>query len=232
MLDAEGNLVTRVWFDGETSHLAVTSVFELSTSRTDPYAFLPEPAPLGSPYEAALRGRLAPWIDGEDAAPEVLALAEDIRAASRDAYDFVHRLNHRLHRDIAREIRVAGEPQAPGETLRLARGACRDIAVLFVAVCRSQGVAARFVSGYQKGRDAPQADAASAPRFMHAWPEVYLPGGGWRGFDPTHGLAVADAHVALAAAARPQDAAPIEGAFVGPPHATTMRCELRIDVDA
>ena len=87
-------------------------------------------------------------------------------------------------------------------------GACRDIAMLFLAACRAQGLAGRFVSGYQARSKRPE-------RHLHAWPEVYLPGGGWCGFDPTRGLAIADTHVAVAAAPAPAGAMPIEGRFVG-----------------
>lgn len=137
----------------------------------------------------------------------------------------MHRLNARLHRQIRHEIRDSGQPPAPEITLRRGRGACRDLTVLFMAACRSQGLAARFVSGYQKG------DGNRPRRYMHAWPEIYLPGGGWRGFDPTLGLAVADQHVAVAAAARPEAAAPLEGHFHGAT-TSTLEAEVRIDVDA
>ena len=74
-----------------------------------------------------------------------------------------------------------------------------------MAVCRAVGLAARFVSGYQEG------DLAQASHDLHAWAEVYVPGGGWRGFDPTLGLAVSDRHVAISAAVDPQQAAPVSG---------------------
>jgi transglutaminase-like putative cysteine protease len=84
-------------------------------------------------------------------------------------------------------------------------GSCRDFTVLFMEACRAVGLAARFVSGYEEG------DSTVLERDLHAWAEVYIPGGGWRGFDPTHGLAVADRHVALVASAFPQFTAPVTG---------------------
>ena len=74
-------------------------------------------------------------------------------------------------------------------------------------VCRTVGLAARFVSGYQEG------DPDSSDRDLHAWVEIYLPGAGWRGYDPTLGLAVSDRHITVAASAIPQYAAPIQGTF-------------------
>ncbi|MBV9488781.1 MAG: transglutaminase family protein, partial [Verrucomicrobia bacterium] len=119
-------------------------------------------------------------------------------------------LNGRIHDEFPRIIREEGAPNSPEVTLKLRTGSCRDVAVLFVETCREAGIAARFVSGYQKGD--PDREAR---RYMHAWAEVFLPGGGWRGYDPTHGLATADHHVAVAATRRPRDATPIQGAFQG-----------------
>jgi transglutaminase-like putative cysteine protease len=79
--------------------------------------------------------------------------------------------------------------------------------VLFVEACRAIGLAARFVSGYQEG------DTDSTDRHLHAWAEVYVPGGGWRGYDPTQGLAVADRHITLVASPLSRYAAPISGSF-------------------
>jgi transglutaminase-like putative cysteine protease len=94
-------------------------------------------------------------------------------------------------------------------TLREHDGTCRDLTVLFCAACRSAGIAARFVSGYEC--EAATQDSAD----MHAWAEVYLPGGGWRGYDPSQGLAVSTSHVAVAAAANPAMAASVSGIYRG-----------------
>lgn len=90
--------------------------------------------------------------------------------------------------------------------------------------CRAVGLGARFVSGYQEG------DPEQERRDLHAWAEVYLPGGGWRGYDPTHGLAVADRHVALAAGMRPALAAPITGTFRGTGASSRMQTDIKINV--
>ena len=223
-LDMEGNLATCIWFAGEAIRLTVASRFEVRTLHADPYDYLPEPASWDALHCPALQQRLAPWIAQDEVAPPVLALARGLRHESQDAFEFVHLLTKQLHRQIQREIRDIGQAHAPEETLRRGRGACRDLTVLFVAACRSQGLAARFVSGYQQGH------GGQPRRYMHAWPEVYLPGGGWRGFDPTHGLAVADQHVAVAAAARPEDATPVDGSFWGNAQ-SVLRAEVHIDVD-
>jgi transglutaminase-like putative cysteine protease len=101
------------------------------------------------------------------------------------------------------------------------------LAVLFIEACRAFGIAARLVSGYQKyGTQKYGTDPAR--RHMHAWPEVFLPGGGWLGYDPTHGLVVADLHVAVAACWQPVGAAPISGAFCSNGASSTMDVHVEI----
>ena len=90
-------------------------------------------------------------------------------------------------------------------------------------MCRSRGIAARFISGYQARAEHP-----GRRRYLHAWPEAYIPGGGWRGYDPTHGSRVADAHVALAAACGASGAMPVEGCFYGDGTTSTLDFELSI----
>jgi transglutaminase-like putative cysteine protease len=144
--------------------------------------------------------------------------------AQGETLRFLSLLTEQIYRDWDIDIREEGDPYPPEETFQTRRGACRDVAVMFVECCRLQGIAARFVSGYQEG------DQDAAERFMHAWAEVYVPGGGWRGYDPTHGLAVADRHIAVAAAADARFAAPIEGAVRGTGATSRIEAEIKIEV--
>ena len=118
---------------------------------------------------------------------------------------FLTSLTQTIYESCIYETRHHGPPWPAGVVLAERRGTCRDFTVLFMAACRAVGLAARFVSGYQRG------DADQEVHDLHAWPEVYVPGGGWRGFDPTLGLAVADGHIALAAAVDPAQAAVVMG---------------------
>jgi transglutaminase-like putative cysteine protease len=119
-------------------------------------------------------------------------------------------LADRIHRGFHHIGRLDGAPMSPGETLAGRRGACRDTAMLYVAACRSQGLAARFVSGYSMHHPEEVTEHE-----LHAWVEVYVPGGGWRPYDPSLGLAVADGHVTLAAAPDHELAAPVSGSYRG-----------------
>ncbi len=226
-VDAEGNQVAHASFSGATDTLVIRSEFEVETLRRDPfdYLVLDERAlrlPLSYPSE--LRPHLAQSIRRQfpsDRAVEEFAAAIASRAEGR-TLPFLAGLSSEIARTHDWVVRPHGDAAEPGATLRARRGACRDLAVLFLDCCRSQGIAVRFVSGYQEdGR-------SGGEQQMHAWAEVYLPGGGWRGYDPTQGLAVADRHVAVAASAEPRLAAPIEGAFGGGAAALPMEYTVRM----
>ncbi|MEZ5787800.1 MAG: transglutaminase family protein [Xanthobacteraceae bacterium] len=217
-LDLNSNAVTHLWFSGTTTRLSVESAFEVETLRTNPFDFLPvaEIARLPAEGPAELAPCRAPRGSLADA---VVALSDGLANACRhDTLGFLSALNTHLFERIAHDLRHDGEAHPPEQTLAAGIGACRDITMLFLAACRAQGLAGRFVSGYQARSKRPE-------RHLHAWPEIYLPGGGWRGFDPTRGLAIADTHVAVAAAPTPAGAMPIEGSFSG-----SARSRLTYDI--
>jgi transglutaminase-like putative cysteine protease len=230
VLDAEGNTVTRLWFTGATDELRIETSCRVVTFRNNPHDYIVDtPAtrlpPAYDPSETALLGS---YLQPRSPSPELLELAARLaRQSGHDTLAFLQILNGFLHTRIERIIRDHGAPQSPDDTLRSRRGACRDLATLFMDVCRSQGIAARFVSGYQ-ARTQP----GRKQRYLHAWPEVYIPGGGWRGYDPTHGTAVAAEHVALAAAGTAAGTLPVEGCFYGDDVRSEMEFELCIRTEA
>ncbi len=227
-LDAEGNIVTIAWFDRTHEELTVTVHSRVSTGRSNPFDyFLPRaegmlpmtyPEPL-APLLAPARRRAPEPPPGD---PIGAFAAELCRETGDRVVEFLSAVNETIYERCEVIRREDGDPYAPGETWQGRRGACRDLAVLFIDACRAVGLAARFVSGYQEG-DPDQ----TRSRDLHAWAEVHVPGGGWRGYDPTHGLAVADGHIAIAAAVRSEDAAPISGSFRG----TAVRSRLETHVD-
>jgi transglutaminase-like putative cysteine protease len=228
-LDAEGNVVTRLWFTGVTGELRIESDIRIETLQENPYDFIVDTpsASLPMPYNRYESSLLAACRYPGEVAPEVVSLAAGMaREAQQSTLGFLEILNSFLHDEIEREIRVQGAAQKPELTLARRMGACRDLAVLFIAICRTQGIAARFVSGYQARAEHP-----ARRRYLHAWPEVYIPGGGWRGYDPSHGLAVAEAHVSVAASYRVASASPIEGAYYSDDARSLMEVELTIDTE-
>jgi transglutaminase-like putative cysteine protease len=227
-LDPEGNVVNHAGFAGDTDRLCVTSSFTLETWRRDPFDYQLEPgfSRLPAAYDNPLEVQLAPYRE-EPIADRVRAFAHALAVeAGAEPVAFLNALNTRLHRMINREIRPEGNAQAPEMTLAIQKGACRDLTVLFMAACRAHGLATRFVSGYQKGHPERQ------HRYLHAWPEVYLPGGGWRGYDPTHGVVVADEHVPLAAARTQEGTMPIQGTFTFIGASVTSQLDFSLTIEA
>lgn len=129
-------------------------------------------------------------------------------------YALLQRLATYIHQNLAYRLREAPGVQSPIETLTLGTGSCRDFAYLFVETARHLGFSSRFVSGYLHTQPAATDFGAT-----HAWAEVFLPGAGWKGFDPTLGEIVGTKHIAVAVARLPQLVPPVAGSFVGPPGA-------------
>jgi len=228
-LDLEGNTVLCAWFSGLIRSCRIETRCEVETRRANPYDFLltdPACERLPADYAPDLQPRLAPYRrpNANPSGPVAGLAREAADSAGGDTLRFLPGLTERIAREFEVEIRDEGDPFDAGTTLAARRGACRDLAVLYVECCRCLGLAARFVSGYQEGEDRPDR------RYMHAWAEVYLPGGGWRGFDPTGAVAVADRHVAVAAAAEPAGASPLSGTFRGT--GATSRIEAQIHIEA
>ena len=225
-LDLEGNRVTQVWFEGETEQFDIEVTMQVQTLRRNAFDYIlaPEAAvlPIDHEHDHLCARSYLERIQPDDS---VTAFAAELSlAVKRDTLRFLDRLNRQLYADFTQMHRHTGEPQSPAFTLQSRRGACRDLAVLFVDCCRAEGIAARFVSGYQKGH------LQSERRHLHAWPEVYLPGAGWRAFDPTHGEAVADTHVTIAAAALSRDTMPVTGVFSGKGASSTLDYKVEIEV--
>jgi transglutaminase-like putative cysteine protease len=226
-LDAEGNVVSLAWFNGLSSELTVRAESIVTATRHNPFEFILPPnrlslpmsySPVEEPLVSPARKRVGE-ISSED---PVGRFAADVAAeVNQQVVPFLSRLTERLASTWSVTRREDGAPWTALETFSRRTGACRDLVVLFLDACRSVGLAARFVSGYQQ-------QSADAAYDLHAWAEVYLPWAGWRGYDPTQGLAVGDQHIALAASARPELAAPVVGSFRGAAATATLTASISI----
>ncbi|GAB3895274.1 transglutaminase family protein [Spirosoma agri] len=220
-IDVEGNVQQLAYFSHPTHHLHVTAEITLQSDEFNSFDFVLFPfdtqqVPFRYPkYEQDL---LQPYMERVGVTPRIEDWAKQIAAkAGWRTTGFLMMLNQTI-RQFTYEIREVGAPFPPEQTLTLRKGSCRDYTTLFMAACRSLGIAARFVSGYLFGN--PQQEHQ-----LHAWVEVYLPGAGWRGFDPTEGSLVVNRHIFLTSTAKPELAAPISGTFTGRAN-STLRSEL------
>lgn len=220
--DLDGNYAIAVWFEAPTQDLLIETSSIVETLRPNPFDYLWQgSATLPLKYSSAYTEALGTFRASIVPAPVKELGAEVARAVNGDAQTFPVELARVLHQRFPRVIREHGDPWEAPETLERGEGSCRDLAVLFIAAARSQGFAARFVSGYNT------IPGLNDEHDLHAWAEVYLPGGGWRGFDPTTGFAVADRHVAVAAGALAEQAAPVSGTYAG---SATSKLETRVRI--
>jgi transglutaminase-like putative cysteine protease len=234
-VDAEGNPFVQAWFDGLAERLVVRSNIEAETLLENPFGFLLDTAACALPPELGPgeRAALAPCLDcALLAGGQAEALALDLVGGGSGegrcgAMDFLLELNGWIFANVHKAVRLEPGILDPEAVCAKGEGACRDTAMLFVQCCRRVGIPARFVSGYHL----PEADSHddSDAHDLHAWAEAWLPGGGWMGLDPTHGLAVADRHLVLAASHDPALAAPLRGSFRGTGASGTLRHEVSVE---
>jgi len=218
--DPYGNWLARFVFSEKTTEFTVAVDLLADISVINPFDFFVEPFAETFPFLFAdeFRRELVAYFEAEPAGPRLSEFLASIPRAPRNTVDFLVDLNQHLQREIAYLIRMEPGVQTPEETLTTASGSCRDTAWLLVQILRHLGLPARFVSGYliQLKPDVQALDgpAGTDKDFtdLHAWTEVYLPGAGWIGLDPTSGLLCGEGHLPLAATPHYSAAAPISGA--------------------
>ncbi|MGZ5131629.1 MAG: transglutaminase family protein, partial [Caldimonas sp.] len=217
--DPQSNYLARLVFPETTTFLRVEVDLVAEMAVHNPFDFFLEPSAENFPftYEPELLVELAPYLQKAPATPRFAEYLAGIDLGERPTSGFLMALNQRLQKDVAYLIRMEPGVQTPEQTLVNRSGSCRDSGWLLVQLLRHLGLAARFVSGYliQLKSDVKSLDGPSGTEVdftdLHAWCEVYLPGAGWIGLDPTSGLYAGEGHIPLACSPEPSSAAPISG---------------------
>ncbi len=227
--DPHGNFLARFVFPKQTEKLVIEVDLVAEMTVINPFDFFVEESADKFPfkYDEWLASELKPFLEVKPVGPKLKEYLAQIDFSEKGTVNFLVGLNQKLQQHINYLIRLEPGVQTPEETLTSQKGSCRDTSWLLVQILRNLGLAARFVSGYliQLKPDVKSLDGPSGAEVdftdLHAWAEVYLPGAGWIGLDPTSGLLTGEGHIPLSCTPDPASAAPISGMI--------EKCEVTFD---
>ena len=226
MRDVYENNMGLIEFGEPAQELEIETESEVTVYEENPFDFIIDRSALEYPFayhpdvHSELAALLPPIYVRDTAAIAAWLTPLWHPGRRRPTFEVLQELNTKIYRDIRYQRREHKGVQSPAETLEKRSGSCRDLATLFLETCRFLGLAARFVSGYM------QHEEITGRMSMHGWAEVYLPGAGWIGFDPSWGILAAAPYIPVAVVRHPEHAPPISGTFFG-----YARDYLRTDVD-
>jgi len=225
--DVLDNSVAVITFTNRADALRIASTVVIEHYEEAPLDFLVEDFAVKHPFQYHAHDLLdlTPFISPtwpSDRAEVVSWLAGlSLGAGPIETFLLLDRLNHAIRDRFRYVVREQPGVQSPRVTLANGSGSCRDLAALFMESCRHLGLASRFVTGYNLS----YADVGDGS--THAWAEVYLPGAGWKGFDPTAGVIAGTSHIAVAVAHHPETVPPVAGSFMGP---SDLRPQMHVTV--
>lgn len=226
--DINDNAVVIANFQAPTASLVIASGLVIEHFDDAPLDFVVEEYAVRHPfaYAEAERTDLVLWCEpsypADRAAVAAWVAGLGIGGGPMETYVLLDRMNRAICAQMEYGMREEPGVQSPATTLALASGSCRDYAALFIEACRSLGLASRFVSGYLHTSETEYGHAST-----HAWAEVYLPGPGWKGFDPTGGVLAGADHIPVAVARHPEAIPPVAGSYYGP---RELKADMFVDV--
>ncbi|HRF91656.1 MAG TPA: transglutaminase family protein, partial [Desulfobacter postgatei] len=217
--DPFSNYLSRLNFQEKTDHFSIVVDLVAEMVTINPFDFFLEEYAREYPfkYSSEVKKDLGPFLQKTHVGSKFTTYLSRISRQKENTIDFLVRVNQDLQKAIRYNIRMEPNVQACEETLTKQSGSCRDSAWLLVNILRHLGLASRFVSGYliQLAADVKSLEGPSGPEQdftdLHAWVEVFLPGAGWVGLDPTSGLLAGEGHIPLACTPFPKSAAPVTG---------------------
>jgi transglutaminase-like putative cysteine protease len=225
--DVENNMIHFCWFEDLHKRLVIQTDSKIHISDFNPFNFLVYPDDYNSipfVYNEKFKKLLEPSLSVASLPEEVIKYGEQLKKESKNnTITFILNLTKQISSDFTLEVRMTGQPHEPAKTFSLKRGSCRDLAWFQIQLLRYMGIASRFVSGYYfLPMEKPEFE-------LHAWLEAYIPGAGWIGFDPSHGIVTGNDHIPVASSADFENAMPVTGSIRG--NATAeLNTELNIEI--
>lgn len=211
--DEDNNSVSFCWFEGLTNRLTIKAESILETKPYNPFSFILHPQnynQLPFEYNEQQKKLLFSTLEQHSISQALINYGKTIqKAAHFNTLTYLTELTKQLHQDFNIEYREDGFPLLPDETFTIKKGSCRDLSWMLINLLRQQGFAARFVSGYfYFDMDEPAYE-------LHAWVDVFLPGTGWLGLDPSHGILTGNSHFPITSSAHFENTMPVSGGIRG-----------------
>lgn len=214
------------WFNGIHSELQINTVSKLETLIDNPYNYIVDHDAESLPIEQHVYNVeiVKPYLKNIFENSELRKIVDRIlEKEKKSTLGFITSFCSYIYSNFKQIIRETGHPHSPDTTIKIGEGACRDLAVLMAEAMRLVNLPARFVSGYCYGT------ADNIKEELHSWAEVYIPGGGWRGFDPSLGLAIDGNYIKVASGISHFEASPVSGTFRGNNIRTTLDYDVKIE---
>ncbi len=224
-LDAENNIVHFCWLEGKGKILLIKAESVIQVKEFNPFNFIIYPSHYSTipfTYDDHLSGMLSAALRKPNLSQPLVNYAQEIkRSLSNTTIDFIIQLTRKISNDFKLESRKHGRPLDPEVTFEFGKGSCRDLAWLQIQLFRYFGIASRFASGYfYILSDDPEYE-------LHAWVEVFIPGAGWIGMDPSHGIVCDSSHLPIASGVSIDNIMTVTGSVRGDA-SSTLKTKLNI----